>query len=162
MVPLKIKIETNVKIDMSVANFNPGFLKAVIKVGAADHSEFICVHPPENLGAVAEGREVGLPALARERCDGRRELTKELLQRAEGSGFGAACVPVVGALDREHRTYRSKDRKLLRLGENPATYWRYPTNWKDIEWLGCSGEKPRYHRRDPQSPMARNVSSTSA
>jgi len=58
------KADPNVKIGLSVANFDVGFLDAVIKAGAADHFDFICVHPYENLGAVAEGGEVGYLSLA--------------------------------------------------------------------------------------------------
>ncbi len=57
-------IDPTVKIGMSVANFDVGFLDAVIKAGAADHFDYICVHPYENLGAVAEGGEVGYLSLA--------------------------------------------------------------------------------------------------
>ncbi len=58
------KVEPRVKIGLSVANFDVGFLDAVIKAGAADHFDFVCVHPYENLGAVAEGGEVGFLSLA--------------------------------------------------------------------------------------------------
>ncbi len=58
------KIDRNVKIGLSVANFDVGFLDAVIKAGAADHFDFICVHPYENLGAVADGGEVAYLSLA--------------------------------------------------------------------------------------------------
>ncbi len=58
------KADPNVKVGLSVANFDVGFLDAVIKAGAADHFDFICVHPYENLGAVAEGSEVGYLSLA--------------------------------------------------------------------------------------------------
>jgi hypothetical protein len=58
------KVDPSVKIGLSVANFDVGFLDAVIKAGAADHFDFICVHPYENLGAVAEGGEVGYLSLA--------------------------------------------------------------------------------------------------
>ena len=58
------KVDPNVKIGLSVANFDVGFLDAVIKAGAADHFDFICVHPYENLGAAAEGGEVGYLCLA--------------------------------------------------------------------------------------------------
>ena len=54
------KVDPEAKIGMSVANFDVGFLDAVIKAGAADHFDFICVHPYENLGAVAEGGRSGL------------------------------------------------------------------------------------------------------
>ncbi len=58
------KVDPTAKIGLSVANFDVGFLDAVIKAGAADHFDFICVHPYENLGAVAEGGEVGYLSLA--------------------------------------------------------------------------------------------------
>lgn len=58
------KVEPRVKIGLSVANFDVGFLDAVIKAGAADHFDFVCVHPYENLGAVAEGGKVGFLSLA--------------------------------------------------------------------------------------------------
>jgi polysaccharide biosynthesis protein PslG len=57
------KVDPTAKIGLSVANFDVGFLDAVIKAGAADHFDFICVHPYENLGAVAEGGEVGYLSL---------------------------------------------------------------------------------------------------
>ena len=58
------KVDPGAKIGLSVANFDVGFLDAVIKAGAADHFDFICVHPYENLGAVADGGEVGYLSLA--------------------------------------------------------------------------------------------------
>jgi polysaccharide biosynthesis protein PslG len=57
------KIDPSVKIGMSVANFDVGFLDSAIKAGAAGHFDYICVHPYENLGAVAEGGEVGYLSL---------------------------------------------------------------------------------------------------
>jgi hypothetical protein len=57
------KIDPNVKIGMSVANFDVGFLDQAIKAGAANHFDYICVHPYENLGAVASGGEVGYLSL---------------------------------------------------------------------------------------------------
>jgi len=59
------KIDPDVKIGMSVANFDVGFLDSVVKAGAADHFDYVCVHPYENLGAVAEGGEAGYLSLAR-------------------------------------------------------------------------------------------------
>ena len=53
------KVDPTAKVGMSVANLDVGFLDAAIKAGAKDHFDFICVHPYENLGAVAEGGEVG-------------------------------------------------------------------------------------------------------
>jgi len=58
------KANPNARTGLSVANFDVGFLDAVIKAGGADHFDFICVHPYENLGAVAEGGEVGYLSLA--------------------------------------------------------------------------------------------------
>jgi hypothetical protein len=57
------KVDPTAKIGLSVANFDVGFLDAVIKAGAVDHFDFICVHPYENLGAAAEGGEVGYLSL---------------------------------------------------------------------------------------------------
>ena len=58
------KVDPTAKLGLSVANFDVGFLDAVIKAGAGDHFDFICVHPYENLGAVAEGGEMGYLSLA--------------------------------------------------------------------------------------------------
>lgn len=58
------KIDPNIRIGMSVANFDVGFLDRAIKAGAADHFDFICVHPYENMGAVMEGGEMGFLSLA--------------------------------------------------------------------------------------------------
>jgi polysaccharide biosynthesis protein PslG len=52
-------IDPTVKIGMSVANFDVGFLDAAIKAGAAGHFDFVCVHPYEKLGALANGGELG-------------------------------------------------------------------------------------------------------
>jgi Glycosyl hydrolase catalytic core len=52
-------IDPTVKIGMSVANFDVGFLEAAIKAGAADHFDFLCVHPYEKLGALANDGELG-------------------------------------------------------------------------------------------------------
>ncbi|MFA7345672.1 MAG: endo-1,4-beta-xylanase [Terrimicrobiaceae bacterium] len=57
------KIDPNVKIGLSVANFDVNFLDEAIKAGAGGHFDFICVHPYENLGAVADGGEVGYLSL---------------------------------------------------------------------------------------------------
>ena len=58
------KIDSDARIGMSVANFDVGFLDAAIKAGAAGHFDYICVHPYENLGAVAENGEAGYLSLA--------------------------------------------------------------------------------------------------
>jgi 4-hydroxymandelate oxidase len=67
-----------------------------------------------------------------------RAWTKDLLQRAESAGFEAICIPidtpVVGARDREHRTYR-RNHKPVSFGDYPVDYYRCPTTWKDIEWI---------------------------
>lgn len=52
-----------VKIGLSVANFDLGFLDATIKAGAAGHFDFVCVHPYENLGSLAHGGERGYLSL---------------------------------------------------------------------------------------------------
>jgi hypothetical protein len=44
------KADPTAKIGMSVANFDIGFFAAAIKAGAANHFDFLCVHPYENLG----------------------------------------------------------------------------------------------------------------
>jgi hypothetical protein len=58
------KSDPGAKIGMSVANFDVNFLDEAIKAGAAGHFDFICVHPYENLGALAEGGEMGYLSLA--------------------------------------------------------------------------------------------------
>jgi 4-hydroxymandelate oxidase len=67
-----------------------------------------------------------------------RGITRDLLGRAKAAGFEAIVIPidspVVGARDREHRTYRFKDRRPPTLAEYPADVRRFPTTWKDIEW----------------------------
>ncbi|HVR85360.1 MAG TPA: alpha-hydroxy acid oxidase [Planctomycetota bacterium] len=75
-----------------------------------------------------------------------RGATKDLLGRAKSAGFEAIVIPVdspvVGARDREHRTYRFKDKKPITLSEYPANFWRYPTTWKDIEWARGATDLP--------------------
>jgi 4-hydroxymandelate oxidase len=75
-----------------------------------------------------------------------RGVTKDLFGRAKAAGFEAIVIPVdspvVGARDREHRTYRFKDRKPLSFSDYPANYWRYPTTWKDIEWARSATDLP--------------------
>ena len=72
-----------------------------------------------------------------------RGRTRELLQRAQAAGCEAICIPVdspvVGARDREHRTYRFP-REPISLLDYPVDYWRYPTTWKDVDWI-CSQTK---------------------
>lgn len=73
------KADPTVKIGLSVANFDVGFLDAAIKAGAKDHFDFICVHPYENLGAVAEGGEVGYLSLV----GNLRDMLKANKQKAD-------------------------------------------------------------------------------
>jgi 4-hydroxymandelate oxidase len=74
-----------------------------------------------------------------------RGRTRDLLRRAEAVGCEAICVPidspVVGARDREHRTYRFP-RDPVSFVDYPADYWRYPTTWKDIDWLRLQTKLP--------------------
>ena len=58
------KSDPGIQIGMSVANFDVGFLDAAIKAGAADHFDFVCVHPYENTGALKSGGESGFLSLA--------------------------------------------------------------------------------------------------
>lgn len=58
------KVDPDVKIGMSVANFSVGFLDAAIKAGAAGHFDYLAVHPYENLGAALDGGEMGYLSLA--------------------------------------------------------------------------------------------------
>jgi polysaccharide biosynthesis protein PslG len=51
------KIDPTAKIGLSVANFDVGFLDAAIKAGARDHFDYVCVHPYEKMGALANGGE---------------------------------------------------------------------------------------------------------
>ena len=58
------RIDPSAKIGMSVANFDVNFLTAAIKAGAADHFDYICVHPYEKLGALEKNGEVDFLAMA--------------------------------------------------------------------------------------------------
>jgi hypothetical protein len=58
------KVDPKIMIGISVANFDVGFLDATIKAGAADHFDYVCVHPYENIGAVMKGAESGYLSLA--------------------------------------------------------------------------------------------------
>jgi polysaccharide biosynthesis protein PslG len=58
------EIDPTAKIGMSVANFDVNFLDSVIKAGAANHFDYICVHPYEKLSALAFGGEPGFIAMA--------------------------------------------------------------------------------------------------
>jgi hypothetical protein len=49
------KIDPQIKVGMSCANFDVGFFDAAIKAGAAGRFDFVAVHPYENLGAAVDG-----------------------------------------------------------------------------------------------------------
>jgi 4-hydroxymandelate oxidase len=74
-----------------------------------------------------------------------RGRTRDLLQRAEALGCEAICAPVdspvVGARDREHRTYRFP-REPVSFQDYPVDYWRFPTTWKDVDWLRAQTKLP--------------------
>jgi 4-hydroxymandelate oxidase len=74
-----------------------------------------------------------------------RGRTRDLLRRAEAAGYEAICVPVdspvVGARDREHRTYRFP-REPMSFQDYPVDYWRFPTTWKDIDWIRSQTKLP--------------------
>jgi hypothetical protein len=71
--------DPNAQIGMSVANFDVGFLDSAIKAGAANHFDYLCVHPYENLGTLAEGGEVGFLSLT----GNLRDMLKANKQRAD-------------------------------------------------------------------------------
>jgi hypothetical protein len=52
------KADPTAKIGMSVANFDVGFLEKAIKAGAANHFDYICVHPYEKMQALSENGEL--------------------------------------------------------------------------------------------------------
>jgi 4-hydroxymandelate oxidase len=74
-----------------------------------------------------------------------RGRTLNLLARAIAVGCEAICVPVdtpvVGARDREHRTYRFA-REPISFRDYPVDYWRYPTTWKDLDWIRSQTQLP--------------------
>jgi 4-hydroxymandelate oxidase len=74
-----------------------------------------------------------------------RGRTRELLNRAEAVGCEAICVPidspVVGARDREHRTYRFP-REPVSFRDYPVDFWRFPTTWNDIAWIRSQTKLP--------------------
>jgi hypothetical protein len=59
------KIDPTAQIGISVANFDVNFLDATIKAGAGGHFDYICVHPYEKLGALAENGEVDFLTMTR-------------------------------------------------------------------------------------------------
>lgn len=74
-----------------------------------------------------------------------RGKLRELLQRVEAARCEAICIPIdspaMGARDRELRTYRLPGEPVSFL-KYPADYWRYPTTWKDIEWVRSQTKLP--------------------
>lgn len=58
------KIDPSAQIGMNVANFDLGFLDRAIKAGAADHFDYIAVHPYEILDGVADRGEVYFLSMA--------------------------------------------------------------------------------------------------
>lgn len=58
------KVDSSAKIGMSVANFDVRFLDAAIKAGAANHFDYICIHPYEVLATLADGGEIGFLSMA--------------------------------------------------------------------------------------------------
>jgi hypothetical protein len=57
-------VDPTANIGMSVANFDVGFLDAAIKAGAADHFDYICIHPYENLASLNDRGELGFLSMA--------------------------------------------------------------------------------------------------
>ncbi|HET6379239.1 MAG TPA: glycosyl hydrolase [Methylocella sp.] len=58
------KIDPEVRIGISAANFDIGFLNAAIGAGAAGHFDFVAVHPYEILDGVEEGGEIDFLSMA--------------------------------------------------------------------------------------------------
>jgi hypothetical protein len=58
------RIDKTAKIGLSVANFDINFLDAAIKAGAADHFDYICVHPYEKLDALGQNGEMQFLSMA--------------------------------------------------------------------------------------------------
>ena len=58
------KVDPTAQVGMSVASSDIGFFDLVIKAGAANHFDYLCVHPYENMDAVMHGDEPGFLSLA--------------------------------------------------------------------------------------------------
>lgn len=58
------KVDPTAMIGISCANFDLNFFDRTIRAGAADHFDYVCVHPYENLGAAMNGGEPGFLAMA--------------------------------------------------------------------------------------------------
>ncbi|MEX1016210.1 MAG: endo-1,4-beta-xylanase [Phycisphaeraceae bacterium] len=50
-------IDERINIGITCANYDLAFLSRVIEAGAADHFDFVAVHPYENVGSMLEGGE---------------------------------------------------------------------------------------------------------
>lgn len=57
------KVDPSVKVGLSVASSDVGFLDLVIKEGAANHFDFICIHPYESMSTMINGDEAGFLTL---------------------------------------------------------------------------------------------------
>ena len=58
------KVNPNARIGMGCANFDLGFFDLAIKAGAANHFDYIAVHPYENLAMAMDGNEASYLSLA--------------------------------------------------------------------------------------------------
>lgn len=58
------KADPSARIGISCANFDLGFFDAAIKAGASNRFDFVCVHPYENTGQLADGGESGFLSMA--------------------------------------------------------------------------------------------------
>jgi 4-hydroxymandelate oxidase len=103
--------------------------------GAAGATMILSTFAYESIEAVAKSATMPLWHATYMMKD--RSKTLDMLQRAAAAGYEAICVPVdtpvIGARDRELRTYRFKT-KPLSFQDYPINYYRYPTTWADIEW----------------------------
>lgn len=57
-------VDPALRVGISCANFDLGFFDGAIKAGAAGKFDFVCVHPYENLGTLADGGEPGYLSMA--------------------------------------------------------------------------------------------------
>jgi hypothetical protein len=73
------KANPHARVGMSCANFDLGFFDSAIKAGAGGTFDFICVHPYENLGALATGGEDGFLSMA----SSMRKLLADNKQRSD-------------------------------------------------------------------------------
>ncbi len=73
------KADPTSMVGISCANFDLGFFDAAIKAGAADHFDYVCVHPYENLGALVDGNEQGYLSLTASI----RKMLKDNKQKAD-------------------------------------------------------------------------------